>query len=580
MITIHHEKETDFSKNGYGAIDDYIVNPNVGWELNGEFYASLEYPSFLEKASYLKNKNILRLPVPFMQDQLFRIYRTRKVLGFVQVEARHIFYDLLDNLIEDTNIVEKNGALALQQLLGATQYPHRFVGLSDIALSRTARMVRYNPVEALLDDSQANTFISRWGGELVRDNFTIRMAKQMGTDRGVHIQHKKDLTGYEATVDGSTVATRIMPTGFDGLRLPELYVDSPLLDPDNPKIKVIKYKDVKAAVGEYADDEDALPIEEAHSLLRQYAAEEYSVNHLDEPETVVSVNFVTLHNTKEYEEFAQLQEIQQGDVVKVSIPEEGFEITSRLVAFTSDPLQKNHYTSTTLGNHVLEFTTSNDEISKIRNEVNNLQDSIITVMQAANGKNRNFWGTADPNTLSLNANLGDNYTRTVGEEKILYQYVEVNGERYWSEILNTGDLDRVSREVKTAQAEAEAAKLAAEQTYTDSVAEAERIVEAQDLVYQALFEAVDNEVEQAQATANDAVNEINTAVQAAGFTTLNDTLKNQLTLANQAQQSANEAIADIGTTITELANTDTKASDALANAHVALGEVQRVEGIF
>src|SRR5699024_5165880 len=157
------------------------------------------------------NKNILRVPVPFMEDQLFRIYRVRKVLGFIQVEARHIFYDLMDNLIEDTNIVGKTGSQAIQQLLGATQYEHRFIGLSDISTSNNARMVRYNPVEALLDDSKANTFVSRWGGEIVRDNFLIRMARQMGTDRGVRIQHRKDLTAYIATIDESTVVTRIMP---------------------------------------------------------------------------------------------------------------------------------------------------------------------------------------------------------------------------------------------------------------------------------------------------------------------------------------------------------------------------------
>ena len=298
MITIHHEKETDFSKNGYGAIDNYVMNQEVFWEMNGQFYAYLEYPAFLDKTDYLVNKNILRIPVPFMDDQLFRIYRTRKVLGFIQVEARHIFYDLMDNLIEDTNIVGKNGSQAVQQLLAATQYGHQFTGLSDITTTNNARMVRYNPVEALLDDTQANTFVSRWGGEVVRDNFMIRMAKQMGSDRGVHIQHKKDLLGYEATIDESTVVTRIMPIGFDGLKLPELYIDSPLIDLNNPKIRVIKYDDVKAATGMYAEDEDALPIAEAYALLRKYAKEEFSVNHLDEPETTVMVNFASLHNTK------------------------------------------------------------------------------------------------------------------------------------------------------------------------------------------------------------------------------------------------------------------------------------------
>lgn len=561
LITIHREKETDFEKNGFGAIDNYIVNPEVDWEMNGKFQLSFAYPSFLEKSVYLKNKNIVRAPVPFMQDQLFRIYRTRKVLGFIEVEARHIFYDLLDNLIEDTNIVGKNGQVALQQLLGATQYPHRFMGLSDIETINSARMVRYNPIEALLDDSISNTFVRRWGGELVRDNFTIRMARQMGTNRGVHIQHKKDLTGYEATIDESTVVTRIMPIGFDGLKLPELYVDSPLIDLDNPKIHVIKYDNVKAAVGEYANDEDAIPIENAYNLLRQYANEEYSVNHLDEPETVVSVDFVTLHNTLEYKEFASLQEIQQGDVVKVSIPDEGFEITSRLVAFTSDPLQKNRYTSTTLGNHVFEFTTSDNEIVKIRNDVNTLQESVVTVMQAANGKNSNFSGTDDPNALNLNANLGDNYTRFVGEEKILYQYVELNGERYWAEITNTGDLDRVSREVQSALIDAQGAKQAAETAYSNAVSEAERLVDAQTAVFNAEMSIRQGEIQDAKTQADLAVGKANANAEA---------IFGKLDLATyEANKTAVET--ELGTKLaTATYNAQKQTQDALIAGKVAL----------
>src|SRR5699024_10947768 len=125
------------------------------------------------------------------------------------------FYDLIDNLIEDTNVVGKNGLGALTQLLNATQYTHKFKAFSDIDSIRNMRIVRYNPVKALLDDSEDNTYVNRWGGELYRDNYNIHMRKRLGTNRGVRIEHKKDLLGYEATIDESTIATRIMPKGFD-----------------------------------------------------------------------------------------------------------------------------------------------------------------------------------------------------------------------------------------------------------------------------------------------------------------------------------------------------------------------------
>ena len=104
-----------------------------------------------------------------------------------------------------------------------------------------------NPVEALLDSSQDNSFVNRWGGELKRDNFDVKMLQNRGMDRGVVIRHKKDLLGYEGNVDWKSPITRIMPQGFDGLFLPEKYVDSPLINKyPHPKIKVVEFKHIKA----------------------------------------------------------------------------------------------------------------------------------------------------------------------------------------------------------------------------------------------------------------------------------------------------------------------------------------------
>ena len=72
---------------------------------------------------------------------------------------------------------------------------------SDITTTASARIVRKNPVEALLDNDQDNSFINRWGGELKRDNFDVKMLRNRGMNRGVVIEHKKNLLGYEGSVD-------------------------------------------------------------------------------------------------------------------------------------------------------------------------------------------------------------------------------------------------------------------------------------------------------------------------------------------------------------------------------------------
>lgn len=537
MITIHQEKETDFTKNGYGTLDDYIINPEISWEMNGEFMLNFDYPVFAPYSKYLTDENIVRAPVPYMDDQLFRIYRPIPRLGYIQVTAKHIFYDLNDNFVEDTNVVGKNGLGALNQILNATQYPHRFNAFSDIDTVGNARIVRYNPVEALLDDSKDNTFINRWGGEVYRDNFNIHMRKRLGSNRGVRIEHKKDLTGFESEMDFSTVITRIMPKGFDGLLLPEKYVDSPLLDPDRPKIRVVEYSEVKAAVGEYANDEDAIPLEAAYVELRRLASREYSINHVDEPETVIHVDFVTLENTKEYEDFKELQTIHQGDTVRVSVPEQDIEINSRLVAFKSNPLLENHYTSTTLGNHVLEYTTSRTEIDVIRKEIKNTNELITITRQAANGKNSNFWGTVDPNTLELNAQIDDTYFQEDGDYFAIWEYVEVNGERYWRKGPNTDFGKEIANQLKEAIAD----------------------------------------VELAQQTADEAVDEINTAIQNAGFTSLDDTIQNMKYITMDAEQNAQQAITDASNAYGLAQTSISEAQTAQANSLTALSQVEDVQ---
>lgn len=449
MITIYHEKTKDFSHNGYGAIDTDIITPSVHWRLNSFFNLEFDYKSESRNYEHLKNKNILKVPVPFMDPQLFRIYRTADILGGVRVFARHIFYDLLDNLVEDTFIVEKNGQGALVQMFGATQYSHDFKGFSDVTVRNNARIVRRNPVEALLDDGLSNSIISRWGGEVLLDNFNIHLRKRLGANRGVKIEHKKDLLGYESTIDESTVATRIYPRGFDGLELPERYVDSPKLDPDNPKIKIVRYEDVKAAIGEYADDEDAVPLEEAIEELRRLAKEEFEIHHIDEPETTILIDFVSLHNTKEYKHFSHLQAIHPGDTVSVSVPDQKFEVTSRMVEFKSDPRYEDEYLSVTLGNHVSEFTSSSVSPSRMRENISQATDIALRAYQSANTKNTTYLGEANPNDIEgLKPNVDDRYIQENGEVKRFWIFVERNGQKYWHEAMNNVENSKTKKAIE------------------------------------------------------------------------------------------------------------------------------------
>lgn len=418
MITLFKPNETDFSHNGLGILDKNIISPVVSEDLNGIYKFKFRYPLFALHSLEILGQSVIETPVPDDENQLFRVYHSSKSMGYLEVNCYHIFYDLIDNFIEDTNIVSKNGQNALQQLLNSNQYQQGFRVFSDIETVSTARIVRMNPIEALLDDGKENSFISRWGGELKRNNFDIRMMKNIGTNRGKKIRHRKDLVGYEADVDLTEVTTRIMPKGFDGLLLPEKYVDSPLVNKYvYPKIKTVDYSYIKAAIGEYKDNEDAVPLDEAYRLLREAAKEEYTKNYADIPKANYKVDFITLDQTEEYKDLRDLQKVLLGDTVTVIHEQDDIEIEAKVISYKYDPLARK-YLEVTLGNFKSVFSDLRSEtISLIRD----LEESTKNYIQtAANGKNKVFRG---PDRPASGMAKNDLWYKPVGDGEIeLYNF--------------------------------------------------------------------------------------------------------------------------------------------------------------
>ncbi|MEN1934965.1 phage tail spike protein [Paenibacillus sp. 102] len=393
MITLYKPNETDFTHNGLGVLDANIYEAEVEEILNGLYSFTFYYPLFAPHGLEIEGMCIVKANTPD-GDQLFRIATPTISMGEIRVQCYHIFYDLTENLIEDIFIQTTNGNGAMSRLSAGCQYKHPFTFYSDIPSIANARIVRKNPVEAILDDSQDNAFINRWGGELKRDNFDVKMLKNRGMDRGVVIQHKKNLLGYEGNVDWKSPVTRIMPKGFDGLLLPEKYVDSPLINKyPHPKIAVIEFSHIKAAVGENAKDDDAVPLEEAYKLLRQAAKEMYDIQHVDQPKATYKVEFQELSQTEEYKDYAVLQRVWMGDTVTVKHIEDGIDIKAKVISYKYDPIKK-EYKSITIGNYKKSFTDVAGKVDQMEKEMSNMPNDILNAAKehATNLINSGFGG--------------------------------------------------------------------------------------------------------------------------------------------------------------------------------------------
>lgn len=373
IITIHAKNAIDFlNNNGIGVLTDFSSFTKVKESLNGELYLEFEYISNGKYSKYLVEENIIVSPIGYGERQAFRIEKTKKVINdsniYIYVFAKHISYDLDDNIIEDSFVQDKDADTALSWILSHTQYEHNFKGSSDIPKRNSARYIFKNPIQAILSDDE-NSFVNRWGGEIVRDNFNIKMLQARGKDKGVNIRYRKNLKGITFETDYSNIATRIKPKGYDGLELPESekYVDSLLINNYvNPKITEKEYSDIK--LKENAEDEEGFDtLEECYSELRKRAREEFE-NGIDKPIISAIVDFVELSKTTQYEEYKNLEKLCIGDTVHIYIDEFDLEVIEKVISTEYDPVSEK-YTSFELGKPFSSYTLETKKFEKKLEEI-------------------------------------------------------------------------------------------------------------------------------------------------------------------------------------------------------------------
>ncbi len=282
-----------------------------------------------------------------LRDQPFRIYRVVPELDKVTVYARHVFYDLLDNMIKSLKPSPSAvGASVVQSLSGACLSAHDFNFYSD--LTSTAEDVEWenvNPVEAMLGE---DGLVSKYGAELARDWYDVFLVRRVGNDTDVSIREKKNLTGISYDVDETDVVTRIMPTGEDAdgniLYLPELYIDSPNLNAyTHPKWIHLPISEAK----EVTDGDEPKSKTQCYAEMRKAVQDEYAKG-CDLPTITLKVDFVNCSDAEEYRQYAALTDIFLGDSVRVIARRIGVEVSMRMTQYTYDCLTKK-YTSVTLG---------------------------------------------------------------------------------------------------------------------------------------------------------------------------------------------------------------------------------------
>lgn len=264
-----------------------------------------------------------------LRDQPFRIYRVAPSLTSIKVYARHISYDLADNMIRSYKPSKTDtGAVVAQQIGSRCESEHDFTFYSDLTtMADEVSFENTNPIDALLGE---DGFVLKYKAELARDWFDVYLVNRVGKETNITIMEGKNLLGVTYDVDETDVVTRIMPTGErkngKPLYLDELFVDSPRIGAyPHPKWYHLPVSEAKVG--------DDMSEAQAKAKMRAVAQAEYDRG-CDMPTVTVTVDFLNAADTVEFSQYRALQNIFLGDTVSVIARRIGVAVAMRMTQYT------------------------------------------------------------------------------------------------------------------------------------------------------------------------------------------------------------------------------------------------------
>lgn len=366
LLVLYDKSSSSFNNLGIGILRDFKSEPEITEVLNGLYNLEFEYV----KTGWL-SENLIEGNIIKANGQLFRIWYIKKNTDetSISVLAKHIWFDLeKSNFLEDVAPTDRTGNQALAWILEKTNISNNFVVTGDCTKVASARYVRLNPIEAVYNAD--NCILKRFGGELEIDNFNIILHNKRGNDLGLEIRQKKNLKGAEYEVDLSSVATRIMPIGNDGILLPEKYIDSPLINNYFAPF-FLKYE---VDVG--VDAENNVTLEDCYTKMRETVQELFDGG-IDKPTVSISIDFVELSKTTEYQKYSNLESAHLGDSCKVFIPSLNLNLTTRIVK-TVFNCSKKRLTKIELGVPKPNYVTSkSDTETALKNAIGKVDPTSI-----------------------------------------------------------------------------------------------------------------------------------------------------------------------------------------------------------
>ena len=371
MIKVYEATEKLFNHNGLKIL--HPTKAEIYIEDNGDYYIDIE--SSIEDLEYLKEGMIIRANTRW-GEQGFRLTNPEKKNTKVFVRGYHLWKDSQKYVIVDSNIVNKNCNDALDHINIACDTPTPFNTISDITRINSTRIIRKSLEEAVA------ILVEKWNGHLYRDNWTIGIKETIGMDRGVVIKYGKNSQEIDAVENWDNVVTKMLPVGYDGITLPELYIES-VVQYDTPYTKVIKF-DQDIDQEQYKDAEGNLKEDEYREALitdlRNQAIEYINENQY----------FKCNYKVKAHIEGI----VDLGDVIVVEHEKLGIQLNTNVIALKYDCI-RDKYKEVEFGNfkNKLKNLVENIKVDTEKS-INDANEVVkVTLKKDLDDATSKIWGT-------------------------------------------------------------------------------------------------------------------------------------------------------------------------------------------
>ena len=388
MIQIYKKGNTDFVYNGESVLMPEKCTLNA--KLNDAWEMTLIHPlDEGERWKHIKEEAVICAPTFMGEEQLFRIYDVEKTEEEVIAKAHPIFFDSAkDCFLMDVRPDGKNGQQALSIMMAGSKYQ----GESDITTGSTAYFVRRNLMDAL-NGEDSPTFVQRWGGEILYDNYKVIINERAGSDRGTEVRYGKNIKGASYHVDMSEVVTRIIPIAYNGRGMSgkEPWVDSTEISKyATVYTKEMKFDNIKLksdASGENEGDIICKNQTELDARLTAACRKQYEAG-VDKPKISINISLADLKGTEEYKEFERLETIGLGDTVHCHHQVLDITTEARAIEIEWDCIQ-NVCSSVALGeyeyDYFSELTSTLEAVNKVLGPKNTIMaERISGVLNAIN----------------------------------------------------------------------------------------------------------------------------------------------------------------------------------------------------